>query len=288
MATLTHHSDPSLPATTRYLRFPLTPDHRAPLQDGSACPHCPSRRVQKWGRFRGRQRYRCRDCERTFSTFTHTALSYLKRVELWPRFLWCVDGRLSVRAAAARLRIDKDTALRWRHRLLGQWRLEPRHRLQGRVVIGDFCMPHSVKGVRLRPPQRAPRRRGEPWTFPFEQTGPVTVLVAWEGPGSLVIESVGVRGLVSADYDVRVAPRLGAVNEIVGCRGPACGLAGFSRRVEIPYRWEPRSFFPTEVFVVRRQLRNWLRPFRGVSTRRLDNYLEWFRRRGPLPVSAGV
>lgn len=274
----------SLSTTSRYLRFPLAVDHRTPLQDGSSCPHCRAVRVQKWGRFAGRQRYRCGDCGRTFSTFTGTALHYLKRSERWTHFLWCVDGRLTVRAAAVHLGVNKDTALRWRHRLLEQWRRESRPRLKGRIVIGDFCMPHSAKGARFPPPQRPPRRRGEPWTFASAQTGPVTVLVAWERPRAMIIESVGARRLVSGDYDERLAPRLRDVEEIVGCRGPACGLAAFSHRVGARYRAEIRSFFPREVFLVRRQLRAWLRPFRGVATRRLDNYLEWFRRRGPPHV----
>ena len=307
--------------TTRYLRFALAPDHRAPVQDGSACPHCRTKHVQKWGRFSGRQRYRCTDCGRTFSTFTGTALHHLKRPDLWRRFLWCIDGRLTVRSSAAVLGVDKDTALRWRHRLLAQWRNESRPRLNGRIVVGHFSIPHSDKGGRYL--QRPPRQRGEPWFLPGFQTGPVTVLVALEdlvpaqapvapksGTGNIpaptqgslpaavpaatpvsspvanpvdspamLIEHVGVRRLRSADYDRRIPPRMGDVTEIVGCKGPLSPLARFAGRVGADYTVERRSFFPHRVFLVRRELRGWLRPFRGVATRRLDNYLEWFRRR---------
>lgn len=269
---------PALHSTTRYLRFPLMEDHRAPLQNGSSCAHCRSRRVQKWGRFSGRQRYRCRECRRTFSTFTGTALYYLKRPERWRQFLWCVDGRLTVRTSAAVLGCHKDTALRWRHRLLAQWRKEPRPRLKGRIVIGDFCMPHSDKGGRSL--ARPSRRRGEPWTFASQQTGPVTVLVAWEHPAAMILESVSGRRIYGGDYDVRLAPRIRDVTEIIGFAGPMGPLAAFARRVGAGYDRDRRSFHPTQVFIVRRELREWLRPFRGVATRRLDNYLEWFRRRG--------
>lgn len=270
----------NLVATSRYLRFPLSADHRAPLQDGSACPHCDARHVQKWGSFHGRQRYRCCVCRRTFSTFTGTALHYLKRPDRWRRFLWCVDGRLSTRSSAAVLGVNKDTALRWRHRLLDQWRSEPRPKLKGRVAVGDFCVPHSAKGSRSVALTRPARRRGEPWGFPSTQTGPVTVLVARESSTAMILETVGVRRLRSGDYDHHLVPRLGDVTEIVGSRGPLCPLAAFARRVRASYCAERRSFFPTEVAQVRRDLRLWLRPFRGVASRRLDNYMEWFRRRG--------
>lgn len=271
-------------STIHYLRSAHAPHHRAPIQDGAACAHCHGSRVQKWGGFSGRQRYRCRDCGRTFSTFTGTALHHLKRAELWRRFLGCIDGRLTVRSSAEVLDIDKDTALRWRHRLLDQWRREPKPRLKHRLVIGDFCLPHSDKGGRYL--QRPPRRRGEPWGFPSFQTGPVTVLVALErrthasGSTAMIIESVGVRRFIPEDYDSRITHRVREITEIVGCGGPCCALAGFAGRLGASYRSERRSFFPREVFLIRREVRSWLRPFRGVATRRLDNYLEWFRRRG--------
>lgn len=267
-----------LTATTRYLRFPFAPDHRTRLQDGSECPHCHGKHVQKWGSFSSRQRYRCRGCGRTFSTFTGTALCYLKRPDRWRRFLWCVDGRLTVRTSAAVLGVHKDTALRWRHRLLDQWRKEPKPRLKGRIVVGDFSIPHSAKGSRSL--ARPARVRGEPWGFPSTQTGPVTVLVAWASPTAMVIKKVGVRRLRAGDYDEQITPRVRDATEIVGFRGPMCALAGFAGRIGASYSWERRSFSPTQVFLVRRELRAWLKPFKGVSTRRLDNYLEWFRRRG--------
>lgn len=268
----------TLGAATRYLRFPLESDHRAPLRNGSSCPHCYGKKTQKWGRFSGRQRFRCRACGRTFSTFTNTALHHLKRVELWRRFLWCHDGRLTVRASAAVLGVDKNTALRWRHRLLDQWREERRPRLKGRLVVGHFSVPTSAKGSRSL--TRPARRRGEDWWLPGLQTDPVTVLVAYESPTALLMECSGPGRLRSIDYDRKLLPRTRDVTEVVGCTGPCGELAAFSSRIGAAYTQQRRSFFPYEVFVIRRELRAWLRPFRGVATRNLDNYLEWFRRRG--------
>ena len=268
---------PTLTATAAYLRFPLTEDHRSPVQDGSRCVHCRATHVQKWGRASGRQRFRCCACRRTFSTFTGTALQNLKRPELWRKFLWCIDGRLTVRQTGAVLGVDKDTALRWRHRLLDQWRAAGRRTLAGAVVVGRFWVPHSAKGVRYL--QRPPRHRGEPWSFPPLQTGPVTVLVAWSNPREVVLESF-IGDIRRVDYARRLQPRLGGVTEILGVGGPFTPLALFARGIGAEYVQERRSFFPRRVWEIRRDLRSWLRPFRGVSTRRLNNYLEWYRRRG--------
>lgn len=287
---MTIHSS-SLDSIASYLRFPLAADHRAPLQDGRACPRCGATCIQKWGGFAGRKRYRCSACLRTFSTFTNTALHHLKHPDRWRRFLWCIDGRLTVRTSAAVLGVSKDTALRWRHRLLAQWALERKPRLTGHVVMGDFCMPHSDKGSRSL--DRPARRHGEPWSFASDQTGPVTIVVALERDraqlspmqrsAAMVLQRAGVgRRITLGDYDHHIAPRLHGVTEIVGCGGMACTVARFAARQGVRYRMERRSFFPREVFEVRRELRHWLRPFRGVSTRWLDQYMEWFRRRRGL------
>lgn len=283
----------SIARTVRYLRFPLSQDHRARLQDGSKCPHCDGKHVHKWGRCSSGQRYRCCACGRTFSTFTGTALYYLKHPDRWRLFLWCIDGRLTVRRSADVLKVDKNTALRWRHRLLEQWRKEPRRRLEGRIVIGDFCVPHSAKGSRAL--SRPARHHGEDWTFRFLQTDPVTVLVAWERPTAMILATLTrrssrgrerqrvrmpVTGAIREDYDRFLTGRIRNVAQIVGFRGSFCPLAAFARSVGATYLRDRRSFYPTEVMLVRRELRAWLRPLRGVSTRRLDNYLEWFRRRG--------
>lgn len=264
-----------LDRTVRYLRFPLLEDHRSPVQDGSVCPHCDGKRINKWGRSSSRQRYRCRGCGRTFSTFTGTALYRLKRPDLWRRFLWCMDGRLTVRASAAVLGVNKDTALRWRHRVLDQWRREPKPRLKRQLVIGEFSVPHSAKGNRNL--TRPARRRGEEWSFPSIQTGPVMVMVAWESEKAMLIRSVHGR-VISADYEQIIGPRVGKAVEIVGAGGHGCSVALFARRLGVRYTSEWRSFEPVRVFLVRRELRAWLRPFHGVASRRLDNYLEWFRR----------
>lgn len=84
---------------------------------GLRCPHCCSEVVVRWGKFSGRQRYRCKSCERTFSDLTGTPLRRTKKLHLWAAFSrWMALGA-SVRAIASALDINKDTALRWRHEI---------------------------------------------------------------------------------------------------------------------------------------------------------------------------
>lgn len=278
-----------LSATVAYLRFPLRAEHRGRLCDGSVCPRCQHTRIQKWGRFAGRQRYRCRGCRRTFSTFTGTPLRYLKRPERWRAFLWCMEGRLTLRRSGSLVGIDKNTALRWRHRVLDHWLLEPHRRLRGSIAVGEFWMPRNEKGRRGR--GRGPRRRGQVRGRSMDVLERVGLVAATEkdsdGGAELWIGRTGVPMLRGSDYPMLLGPRLGHVTEIIGGRGPLCALAGFAASVGAAYRSECPGYRRGNVPQLRLELRAWMRPLRGVASHRLDNYLEWFRRDRALPIAPG-
>jgi len=279
-------ADPRLGATIAYLRFPLRTDHRGELCDGSLCPHCGGCRSQKWGAFAGRQRFRCRDCLRTFSTFTGTPLRYLKRPEQWRGFLWCMEGRFTVRHTGAVLSIHKNTALRWRHRVLDAWRAQPCRRLRGSIAVGELWLPLNEKGSRRL--RRAPRRQSDAPARTGQVAERVHVVMAIEadGDGRHECSFDRIRGsmLDQSDCTRLLLPRLGMVDEIVGRRGPLAPLAVFSRSVGAPYRMDLRMPRDTGLFRLRRELRRWMRPLYGVATHRLQNYLEWFRRDRPMPL----
>jgi transposase-like protein len=81
------------------------------------CPHCGGRRILRWGFFRGSQRYRCRQCSRTFNALTGTPYARLRSAELWLDYRAAVVAQLSIRRAADRCGISVATALRWRRRI---------------------------------------------------------------------------------------------------------------------------------------------------------------------------
>ncbi len=264
--------DPS-PAVLRELR-----DARFPA--GLCCPHCRSGRVQRWGAFSGRQRYRCRDCGRTSSDLTGTPLAYSKRPELWGEFAGCMLESLSVRAAGRRLGIDKDTAWRWRHALLDAHAALPRPALKGLVEICGAALPLNRKGERLQPWEWAPRRRrrkyGVPnptrvWLlFARDRTGRVESGVSPFGPPtrSHVSELLGSRprGLrtILHPHDVRACGAF-AIPKRIPC---LCGSGRSPQRGSLLHLQNVLGF--------QRRFRIWLKRFHGVGTWYLPNYLHWY------------
>jgi transposase-like protein len=126
----------------------------------AACPHCQASAecLHLWGRSHGLPRYRCHTCGSTCNSLSGTPVARLRKREQWLRYARAMIDGVSVRAAARRCRIDKNTAFLWRHRSLQQ---EARHRAtpeSGIVEADETFFLESFKGQCHLP--RPARRRG--------------------------------------------------------------------------------------------------------------------------------
>ncbi len=86
------------------------------IGNDKACPHCNSEAVFKWGIRNNMQRYKCKKCKKSFNTLTATPLAHLRKKESWLKYAECLREGLSIRKAAAKCGIHKNTSHRWRHR----------------------------------------------------------------------------------------------------------------------------------------------------------------------------
>jgi len=123
-------------------------------------PHCQARqeRVGSWGQSHGLKRYRCKDCGRTFNALTGTLLAHLRKREQWGRYAQALIEGVSVREAARRCQIDKNTAFLWRHRFLHQAAGHRAEHEAGIVEADKSFFLESFKGQRHLP--RSARHRG--------------------------------------------------------------------------------------------------------------------------------
>lgn len=262
----------------RRIRFPA----------GPRCPRCEHRRAHRWGRFAGRQRYRCLGCGRTFSDLTGTPFAYSKRLDLWAEFFECFGDCLPVRAVASRLGVHKDTAWSWRHRVMKNLLARERTILLGGVVdVGETWFLHSEKGSRtLNRPPYARRRRS---VVPGSDRPLVWVMLGHDERGSALWELIGECRARASDVRDILLPRCAPGTTLVSLGGPASpyrpAITGQGQRWSLfGAAMLPHSRARFRARVVR--IRRWLRRFRGVASRYLIRYLAW---EGTLErVGAGV
>jgi len=81
------------------------------------CPHCTaSDRPHRWGTSGGQQRYRCRNCLRTFNVRTGTTTARLRHAGKWARYMSYTRRGESIRHIAHSVGVAPSTVQRWHRR----------------------------------------------------------------------------------------------------------------------------------------------------------------------------
>lgn len=247
---------------------------------GMNCPRCDSNRIQRWGQFSGRKRFRCKGCGRTFSDLTGTPAAYIKKLCLWEQYGLRLAASDSVRSSARQLRISPATAFRWRHRLLGPLHSSKPERLGAWIEIDTLRFAYSEKGRRRlgRPARQRGAAQGEAL---FE---PVVVVAACDRGGHAIVWNSGrlfsgvlLRSMLDGNVDE--CPTICAAS---GSFSPASAFAVHHRGTFHDTRRRGIRSGAVELLVHTRtarafcrRLKSWIARFRGVATRYLRNYLMW-------------
>jgi transposase-like protein len=95
-------------------------------RDGYTCTHCHSNNAVRFGKYEvkmgtktlKRQRYRCKDCRKTFTDVTNTPLYRTHLPDKWLEFIQCMIEGYSLRKSSELLEVHYVTLFYWRHKLL--------------------------------------------------------------------------------------------------------------------------------------------------------------------------
>lgn len=236
--------------------------------------------LHPWGRSHGLPRYRCHTCGRTCNPLSGTPLARLRKREQWLHYAQALIDGVSVRAAARRCRIDKNTAFLWRHRFLRQ---AARHRAaheSGIVEADETFFLESFKGQRHLP--RPARRRGGVGRTRGTSAEQIAVLVVRDRSGQTAdfrLEKL------DAPHVIAVLRPLIDLDAIL-CSDGANVYKTFARESGITHRpinVQQGIRVPDGVFHIQNvnaydsRLKTWMRRFHGVATQYLESYLGWRR-----------
>ncbi|MGK5039332.1 IS1595 family transposase [Janthinobacterium sp. GB1R12] len=243
------------------------------------CPACNSNHAHRHGHAHGLQRYRCVPCGRTFNALTGTPLARLRHKLLWLDYADCLLASDSVRKAALALGVHRNTTFRWRHRFLSLAKTDRPHCLHGIAEADELYVLESEKGARhLTRPARCRGGHASKRGISDEQ---VCILVARDRTGQTLDFVTGKGALTKAQVRHYLLPMID--KDILLVTDGHAAYRAFAREAGISHQAVnlragirvQGAVHVQNVNAYHSRLREWLRPFHGVATRYLPNYLGW-------------
>ncbi len=132
------------------LNLPKLNKKEVPIKESSKitkCPYCKQTKIFKDGKPKGSQRYKCKSCNRNFSSTTGKVFSGLKKKSTFLEYKSIIikEGLLPLKQMSLRLGISIQTSFDWRHKILSSLNRESED-FEGITEIDDLWFLYSQKG----------------------------------------------------------------------------------------------------------------------------------------------
>lgn len=257
----------------------------ARFSKGFICPHCESKSVKRHGFYDGRQRYKCKDCNKTFSDTTNTVITGTHYPDKWLAYVECMLQGMSLRKIAEQLKIHVSTAFFWRHKILLALMREPSESLKGIIEADETYMLESLKGKNRvkKLGTRKARNRGGVSQFRGISREQVCILVAVDRNGEIVSQVAGYGRISSMEIEGVIGDYLKDATCI--CTDAGKNFITYAKEKELEhYVLNARKgervkgiYHIQHVNNYHKRWKDWMAKFQGVATKYLNHYLEYFR-----------
>ena len=248
-----------------------------------ACPRCGDMDFVKKGRGSdGTQRYSCKGCNKTFSGKTYGLLANSKlHAKTWMVFAECMADSLSLRESAARCGISLYTSWFMRMRVCEVMRRCNQPARKGTFHVDDTLVRDSLSGNHEHAWFKMPRkayRNGQDGARSRKGRSKAQIAVECgiNEYGDCFCEALE-RGAPSAGIlAMSLARKIPEGSTVISDGLPSYEYAaqGFKHIVIDPK--DPDTGNINMVNALHSRLKSFLRLFKGISTRRLQRYLDWF------------
>ncbi len=256
------------------------------FSSGSNCPHCHKEGIVKHGKVKGRQRFRCKTCGKTFNDFTLSPLSNSKlSLKKWVDYAKCILLNHSIRKSADIVGVGVKTSFYMRHKLLDALRAYLGiGNVSGIIEMDETFLPESFKGNHkksgfLMP--RKSRKRGKEIKKRGISREQVCIATAIDRGNNIIMEMVCKGRIGTSDLDRLFSSHL--ANGATICTDSHKSYISFARKqgavhVQIkPGQHKSGIYHLAHINSLHSSFKGWIKPFKGVSTKFLANYIHWFK-----------
>ncbi len=253
-------------------------------RDKKPCPHCSSKKVYRRGKQKGVQMYKCNDCTKWYSETTGTPLYDIKLKSKWQSYLNCMEQGMPIKKIAKELHISIQTSFDWRHKILSSLEQFVPTQLSKEVECDELELPMSNKGSKSL--ERKPRKRGTYFkgNQDTDEITTVQVVTAVQRNGDKYLKAVASKRLTKQQIAKVFEGKLADNTTLITDKHPSY-KAFVKDNPTIKHKRllaknhvakMDKTIHLQKVNNIHSQLRTFLRPFNGVSSKYLQNYLNWY------------
>lgn len=254
-----------------------SPTHK-PLR----CPHCEHDDIVGNGKTsKGVQRYRCKGCLKFFSSTTGKMWYHIHKKDLIGAYLHCLLSGYSLRRSAKEVGISEQTSFNWRHKLLTSFESISSENFEGIVESDETYFLHSQKGNKEL--DRKPRKRGTTANKDGINDEHVAVIVTMDRKGNQAMKVIKRGRITTEDIIGELGGKI--TQNSVLCTDGHPSYAGFARRENVEQKKilasknqkvVDKHYHLQNVNSLDSRLKKFIAKFNGVSSKYLQNYLNWF------------
>ena len=246
------------------------------FSNGKVCPHCSSELISKNGKYNGKQRYICKDCRRTFTDFTNSAVYKSKKsLDKWLKYAKCMIMGLSIRKSAKIVGINIATSFFWRHKILDciSSFLGTGH-VDGLIEADEVFFAESFKGIKTINMPRESHKRG----ISKEQ---ICIATALDRQGNLIIEPLCKGRMTYKELENLYKGHIGE-NSIL-CTDSHKSYIRFATDFNLNHKRIKTGKHKEDIYHIQHinslhsNLKRWMGRFNGVASKYISNYMHWFK-----------
>lgn len=249
------------------------------------CPYCNNNIVVKYGHTKtGIQNYKCKNCNRRFNDLTNTVVSgtHLNYEQL-EIFLKCFQDKVTIRKTANRMRVNKKTAHLLRLKMIDALNeIRKNTKLSGETEADEIYKSINLKGTK---PEKMPRaskhRKSKLTTSKGISKHKVCIASAIDEMDNKFLEIAGTGPITSNMVKDVLTPKVGKISKLItDCKSSYESEA-------LKNKWNLIQIKSTghsdndgnclaNINSLHSGLTTFLSTFRGVSTKHLQGYLDWY------------
>lgn len=248
------------------------------------CPRCESVHIKKNGKYKNRQLYKCKDCSKKFNELTntpfhHTRLDY-KQIEIAYE---CLVDKLPIRKAAKKIGVSTRTAFTLRFKLITCLKeVNNKDNLTGNIELDEYYLPVNLKGTKPNKMPRIskPRKKHGTGTSGISKHT-VCVTSGIDENDHMFFKVAGVGNVTSDMIRNTIVDKIKNSKKITtDCKSSYESVAKENqwnlKQVKSKCYTDSEGNNLANINSIHSELTLFLLQFHGVSTKHLQEYLDWF------------